>query len=927
MRRVHYVLSTHWDREWYQGFQDFRYRLVQMVDRVMAGWERETLGGAFQTDGQAILLEDYLEVRPEQAEQVHQRVADGHFKVGPWYVLPDEFLVSGESLIRNLRLGRQLARGWGGVPSDAGFLCDMFGHNSQMPQIFAQIGVRGAFVWRGTNLLNNRLFLWRGADGTELPTYRFGRIGYCTFAIQVRQSDLTQPLLKAEDLNARLDAFLKEEDEQVPVGPMLAFDGCDHAEWDSAAYRVLAERMEHPDGKPVGKYEIVHTTLDDYLTELLAVRGEIRQVLEGELREPGLFPGEKEAQWLIPGVDSSRVRLKQANAACETTLCHWAEPLSAFAHAAAGLPYPTGYLEVAWRWLLQNHPHDSICGCSIDAVHQDMRYRFHQSQSIADRLTTEAARAIALGAVTPSAAATENQQAEGQPQARVVVFNPLPRAVDEIVTLEVDVPTDWPGWSEMTSFETRAGLQILDADGQAVMYQRIGQKLNQPRFRVYDTTFPRGYNVHALKIALPVQLPPLGYTTLSLRPGQLGMPTLPASGANLVTGVRSMANDYLSVTFETNGAITILDRRSGNSYRGLLTFEDCADIGDGWNHGPATNDEVFLSIASAAEVSLVSHGPLMASFRVRVCMRVPAGFDAQTGGRSTQRADLVIDSLVSLRAGAECVSVQTTVYNTIRDHRLRVLFPSQAVRARSYLADTPFDVVERSIALRADNAQYREPEVETKPQQNWTAVFDGQRGLAIIAPGLYESAVLDTAERTVALTLLRATQRTVNTAGEPEGQVQGELHYAFEIMPLNGAPDRVRLFDRATLLAAGLRTVQLLPEDLSNLAQSAARSEREVMPLPPTAGFLSLSGAVTLTSVRRTAAGLELRIFNPTSQPTQAHLSLYELRITAARRPASRHAQWVNLESTPLSKPFALDGNTLTFEVHPKQIRTLCLIE
>lgn len=105
MRRVHYIYSSHWDREWYQSFQDFRYRLVQLIDRTLHGWQTGSLRGPFFADGQSILLEDYLEVRPERAEEVRQRVKEGLFVLGPFYVQPDEFLVSGESLIRNLQIG------------------------------------------------------------------------------------------------------------------------------------------------------------------------------------------------------------------------------------------------------------------------------------------------------------------------------------------------------------------------------------------------------------------------------------------------------------------------------------------------------------------------------------------------------------------------------------------------------------------------------------------------------------------------------------------------------------------------------------------------------------------------------------------------------------------------------------------------------
>jgi alpha-mannosidase/mannosylglycerate hydrolase len=244
LRKAHYVVSTHWDREWYQTFQDYRYRLVQLIDRVLEGWQREDLCGPFQTDGQAIVLEDYLEVRPEQAEKIRQLVRDGKFVVGPWYVLPDEFLVSGESLLRNLRMGRGLARSLGGQPSSAGFLCDMFGHNSQMPQILAGFGIRGAFLWRGINLVDQRLFTWRGADGTQLPVYRFGKVGYCSYAVQVRRATPSAPRPAPAEIETSLQAFLEEENEKTSLGPLLLFDGGDHMEWDPGAYAVLSRRLK-----------------------------------------------------------------------------------------------------------------------------------------------------------------------------------------------------------------------------------------------------------------------------------------------------------------------------------------------------------------------------------------------------------------------------------------------------------------------------------------------------------------------------------------------------------------------------------------------------------------------------------------------------------------------------------------------------------
>ena len=175
-RRAH--CPQHQDRNGI-SYQYFRHRLCA-CSMACSGLASGELQGPFTCDGQAIVLEDYVEVRPERAEEVRELVASGQLRVGPWYVLPDEFLVSGEALVRNLRLGREMARRWGGTPSSAGFVCDIFGHNSQMPQILAGFGMPMAFIWRGVNE-NGKRRLADCADGTEVLAYRFESRGYSSF--------------------------------------------------------------------------------------------------------------------------------------------------------------------------------------------------------------------------------------------------------------------------------------------------------------------------------------------------------------------------------------------------------------------------------------------------------------------------------------------------------------------------------------------------------------------------------------------------------------------------------------------------------------------------------------------------------------------------------------------------------------------------
>jgi len=898
-RRAHYVLSTHWDREWYQTFQDFRYRLVELLDRVFEGLADGRLAGPFQTDGQAIILEDYLDVRPERRQQVEQFARDRKLVIGPWYVLPDEFLVSGESLIRNLRMGRQMARSFGGEPSNAGFVCDLFGHNSQTPQIFAGFGIRGGFVWRGLNTVETRHVLWRGADGTVLPCYRFGHHGYTGYADAVRHSFDQDHVFDARQASADLAAFLADQAQHTEIDPILLFDGGDHQEWDQPVYAVLAEQMRRSDGE----FEIVHTCLDDYLEEMLSQTDRIATTVEGELREPGRHPGDVDNQWVIPGVLSSRVWVKQANAECQTLLCNWAEPFAALAHAALGCELPQGYLDVAWRWLLENHPHDSICGCSIDQVHEDMKFRFSQCRQIADRLTCESTSRIA--------ASVEGDVADDE--LRVVLFNPMPHSVEQIAELKLQIPTDWPTFNEFFGFEPKPAFRVFDADGQEIPYQRLAQDMNRSKRRLHGVKFPQTYGTHDVTVALPVRVPALGYSTLTVRAGEPGRPTRHPEAPGLATSNHSMANEHLAVSVESNGTVTLTDKRNHQTYEGLLTFEDTADIGDGWYHGMAVNDQAFTSVGCPCDVALVHNGPMLATLRVRTTMSVPAEFCFDRMRRSERFVPMVVDTLVTLRAGCEQIEMQTIVHNDADDHRLRVLLPS-AADAEAYLADTPFDVVRRPIALREDNHLYREVEVETKPQQSWTAVHDDRRGLAVVSEGLCESAVRDWPERPIALTLFRATRRTVMTDGEPAGQLRATMVFRYWIMPLHGKPDVSRLCRMGQQIAAGLRDVQVRAPDAAQYADGAK--------LPPSGGWFEIDGAPVVTSVRQVGEGLEVRMFNPTDKPTTAALRPGELWRAGW---CPRQVECVDFESRPVEHGASLSDGICEVSLKPKQIVTLRL--
>lgn len=913
-RILHYVPSSHWDREWYLPFQFYRHKLVELMDETLEWLGDGTYKGPFTGDGQAILIEDYLEIRPEKREALQAAAREGRIVFGPWYVLPDEFLVSGESLIRNLRHGREVVRAFGGKPSEAGFVCDLFGHNSQMPQILKGFGVKGGLVWRGVDARGGARIDWVGSDGTVLPTYRFGKSGYCDYSYKVRHSTDSKAVFDAERARRELKSFCEEELQRVGEGPGLIFDGADHLFVDPEHYAVVREFIE--EGNP--DFKVVHSTLDAFLEAFIAA-GPAQRELRGELREPARWPTSEDQQFLIPGVPSSRVWIKQENAACESLLCQWLEPFASLAAARLGKEYPGGYLRKAWEWLLKNHPHDSICGCSVDQVHEDMKFRFSQCRQIAEVCLKDTLTALAAAA--PGGADDRIR--------RLSLFNPLPEDREEVFEFMVEVPVDWPEFTEFFGYEPKPAFRLLDAEGKEIPYQRLGTTRDTFRKRTSHHKFPQVVPVHAVRVAARLRLPALGQLDLNVAGQARGeqeadhlgnfdvTATRYPSSPGLRTGQTIMENETLAVEIQANGGLTLTDKGSGQTYRDLNLFESDADIGDGWNHGPSVNRRDVLSGGGSSQIEVDCDTPLLTRFIVRQRLELPAEFDIRSHARSDRREPLLIESHVSLRAGTDALEIETRVVNTVNDHRLRAVFPTHCV-AETYLADTPFDVLERPIALRADNHLYRELEVDTAPQQSWTAVSDASRGLALVCGGgLLETAVADRPDRAIVLTLYRATGRTVMTNGEPEGQLLGrDLVFRYRLVPFVGAVARQRLFRSAADLAAGLQAVHLGAPDLE---EARRKLPPEAKPTAASDGLVRLSGGAVLSSMRRVAGAIELRFFNPDEEEIVAQITL------APDCPAGV-ARLVDLESNPLSESILpVDGNRIAVPLGPKAIRTLRL--
>ena len=174
VHQTYLYAHTHWDREWYLPFRKYQYRLVKVIQRILSAIELGTIPN-FTLDGQTVLLEDYFELYPEEEVRFQKLTSQGKLDIGPWYVMPDEFLVSGESLIRNLSRGINHSKNLG-VSSWTGYLPDTFGHSQDVPMILKHCGINTAVVWRGVNPSTSE-FLWESPSKDIVKTYHLNQ-GY-----------------------------------------------------------------------------------------------------------------------------------------------------------------------------------------------------------------------------------------------------------------------------------------------------------------------------------------------------------------------------------------------------------------------------------------------------------------------------------------------------------------------------------------------------------------------------------------------------------------------------------------------------------------------------------------------------------------------------------------------------------------------------
>ncbi len=911
------VPETHWDREWYLPFQEFRLKLVLMMDKLLQILRTNPNYRNFTLDGQVIPVEDYLEVRPHAEEDIRRFVKEGRLSVGPMYILPDEFLISGESLIRNFIFGISIAEGLGRVMK-AAYIPDPFGHIAQLPQIVSGFDIASIIFERGfgdefeENELNME-FVWK-APGNSASLIGIHLLrGYGSLA----QLNVTKENGKYIKALQKIERVISDLEHYTATPIVLLNNGSDHFEAYSEVPEIVRQWNEMNPNIVMEQNDFEY-----YISKLLELQPKLKDY-QGELR------GAKHSH-LLSGVLSARMWIKQRNSAIEYFYEKYAEPLSGITWAIdkfQNFKYPNSYLRLGLKWLIKNHPHDSICGCSIDEVHKEMITRFDWSEQIA-RQIYKLSWLYLLNLIKI------NQDNENV--IPFLIYNPLPWRRRDIVKFNYLLLIKRKRDKSLEAF------RILDDNNNHIEYEILSTEEN-PRFTIEDQK--------SYQISFIADVPAFGFKQYQILLGQ--NPLKQEIKDKILDKI--IENEFFRVEAKKDGRINIFDKQTQKIYEDICFFEDVGDWGDEYDFsGPYRKqvDKKFETTnSSIVEINKVTKSSIKNTLIIKMKMMLPSSLSEDRLKRTENLIDNYIDLSISLYENIRRIDFSIQITNNSKDHRIRVLFPSKII-TKQVFADGHFYVVPRNVELPEGKRWMQKPS-PTNHQKDFVTVYDESVCFAVANRGLPEYEAIKNVDGTItlAITLLRCVgslsrqkmDARRNNAGPalqtPDAQCLGKHKFELSLFIENNKknwidaeiPAKAKEFNCSLFpivpptLKSQLGVIDRFINPLRKIDPYSQRTEISITPyLPQTLSFLEIDNKNIMLSVLKKAEVGEfliIRLYNITSKKQQTQLKFTPF-ITI------KNAEIVNLmEETPRNPIKAtiesINKNNIKLSIGPNVIVTI----
>ncbi len=763
------------------------------MDRLLHLLEHDQSFKHFLLDGQAIILEDYLEIFPDKSGLIRSLVREGKLSIGPWYILPDEFLVSGEAMVRNICIGHLVCEVYGGVQK-IGYMPDSFGHFAQLPQLLRQAGIDSFVYTRGNGDEIDDMgaeYYWQAPDGSEVLAIQ-QLDGYCNAgglgSVDPRDVYDEKPISMAVAVG-QFGKLLEKMTRHANSDVYLFNNGCDHFPPQAELGNILSALREHyPD------IEILHGSLADFLKKLRERLPALKHFRE-ELRS-GKY------HHILSGVWSARIYLKQLNNRCEVQLSRYTEPAMSALHFIGESVYPAEVLNYCWKSLLKNHPHDSICGCSVDEVHREMIPRFEAVLQTCSVLLDSGFTALC------------KSPADERRTPGLILFNPL--------TYQRSVPVD--RYCTLPAGTVIKHVKIIDERGRPVAC-RVVEILYSDDFwmkdfnrahsieeqsaelAIFKNNYPERFHRRQNKecTRIPVfrlqfmadNLPPCGIKYYQLIADDT-VQSAPSQKEFVKITTNTLENRFYKIHVRPNGTFDLVDKLQKVTYNRLHIFEDSEDAGDEYDYAPATYSQSLTSEHVSGSVISDDITPLRGSITAQYDLPLPKALRRDRSKRLKRKINCRVETSITLEADSPVVRIRTKFRNGVRDHRLRVLFPTY-IKNHEVVSDGHFYVNHRAVRINGGQNWIQAP-TGTYPQQAFTLVEGDKRGFVVYNKGLPEFApfVDDKGNITLAITLLRSVEwlsrddlsSRKGNAGPmlhtPDAQCPGEHVFEYAVSTFHG---------------------------------------------------------------------------------------------------------------------------------------------
>lgn len=890
-KSIGYIIPhTHWDREWRYPIWKNRILLVEFMEELLKILDTDPDYHCFLMDGQCAPVEDYLEVAPEKRDEICRYIQAGRIAVGPWYTLPDLYPVDGECLVRNLLKGIRLSGQYGGYLK-VGYNSFGWGQTAQFPQIYQGFGFDCIICAKKVSeeRAPESEFLWEGPDGTRLLTSRLGQFARSNlffhayintrYGLNFLSKEFVYSPQKAglsfhnagaefsdedyfliapkksyhlEYLKPGLEKAWQATEDTVLKNHRLLLNGCDFSTPQPDLTKLIRDANQLFEDRA-----FINCRLEEYIAKLRQLVDPSRlRVVKGELRDGPA--GDCSGNAL-----ASRIHIKQLNKAVQNVILRKTEPLASIL-GLMGREYPVHFLKIAWKYILQSHAHDSINGVTQDKTVTDVINRLEQALEIGnvvyDKLAAEVVKMIGLSGYRET-------------DLLLVVFNPLPRPVTDVIKVSIDTPRDQEVWD----------FTVVDAEGNEVTVQEISrQEKDYPAHDLDGRPWPYYTDRHLCYLDCGT-VPACGYQVFKIIPGKhfkrhhyYWLEARQSKGDEICRTDNILENEYLRVIVNPNGTMNITDKTTGKEFSNLHYFEDTGDVGNMWVHHPPYHNRTYNSMGSHATIWREDNGPLAATIAVNLKLELPAyGHEPEHGvrgesKRSDEKTVVEITTWITLKRGSRKIDIKTKVHNTARHHRLRVAFPT-GIKAEYANASGHFTVDQRpTVPVKDQDGKYW-PEMQTLPMQHFVDISDGKQGIALVNNCLTEYELKDDDYTTLYVTLFRSVGNMIVTAWESVGifpkqlgsQLLQELNYEYAIYPHRGDWEEGQVYAEAEKLNAPPAPFQI--------------SQHGAGHLPPQNSFLEIQPVNLILSAFKKAEDRNsyiLRVFNPTQKMIEGKIKL-----------------------------------------------------